>query len=318
MIDKSSENTTGQDRLSQLLMGMRLFGVCYRHVLADPPFGLSYAHQPGRSQLHFVTKGELVLRTDSGYQLLAAGDAVLLPRGPAHALLTANDLPCADILSLAADPVCDHFACLGNDANSQHQFFSACMDMDLGPMQPLVAQMPELIHVGTLLDRYPELGAILDAMRRESALQRAGAAGILSRLAEVLAATLIRGWVECQCTGGASWVQALKEPRLGALMAALHKDPGQQWTVASMAAQIGMSRSVFAERFKAMTGLAPLQYLTELRMQLARQWLEQDKMALAEVVYRLGYGSSAAFSRAFKKATGQTPGTLRSAQASRA
>lgn len=313
MIDISSEAPpSNQDRLSQLLMGMRLFGVCYRHVQAEVPFGLSYSHQPGRSQLHVVIEGELELRTASGYQRLVAGDALLLPRSQEHALLSERELACADILSLDAEPVCDHFGCLGDNPNSSHRFFSACMAMDLGPMQPLVVQMPEVIHVGTLLDRYPELGAILDAMRRESSLMRAGAAGILSRLAEVLAATLIRGWVECQCANSTGWIQAINDPRMGTLLSALHQDPGQSWTVASMASHIGMSRSVFAERFKAMTGLTPLTYVSELRMQLARQWLEQDKMALSEVVYRLGYGSSSAFSRAFKKATGQTPGALRS------
>lgn len=92
--------------------------------------------------------------------------------------------------------------------------FNACMKFDLGGMQPLVASMPEVMLVGTLLERYPEIEPMLDAMERESCGERAGFAGILSRLADVVATFIIRGWVECGCGDATGWVQALRDPRL--------------------------------------------------------------------------------------------------------
>jgi AraC-like DNA-binding protein len=81
--------------------------------------------------------------------------------------------------------------------------------------------------------------------------------------------------------------------------------------VAELAAEMGSSRSVFAERFLAITGLTPLRYVTELRMRLAAQWIGRDHMPIEAVAHRLGYGSQAAFSRAFKRVIGRPPGTAR-------
>jgi len=104
-------------------------------------------------------------------------------------------------------------------------------------MQPLVGTMPQFMHVGTLLARYPEIRPMLDAMERESCSERAGFAGILARLADVVAAFIVRGWVECGCGDATGWVQALREPKLGRAIVALHRDPGRNWSVAELAAQ---------------------------------------------------------------------------------
>ena len=78
-----------------------------------------------------------------------------------------------------------------------------------------------------------------------------------------------------------------------------------------MASEMGVSRSVFAERFVALTKATPQQYLTNLRMRLASQWISREKLPLDEVADRLGYASVAAFSRAFKRTTGKSPGAIR-------
>lgn len=178
-------------------------------------------------------------------------------------------------------------------------------------MQPLVGTMPEFMHVGTLLARYPEIRPMLDAMEREACSARAGFAGILARLADVVAAFIVRGWVECGCGDATGWVQALREPKLGRAIVALHRDPGRNWSVAELATEAGVSRSVFAERFLAATGMTPVRYLTELRMRLAAQWITRDHETIEAVAYRLGYGSLAAFSRAFKRVVGKPPGAVR-------
>jgi len=109
-------------------------------------------------------------------------------------------------------------------------------------------------------------------------------------------------------------VSALRDPRLGGVISAVHRDPGRDWTVADLAAEMGSSRSVFAGRFLAVTGLTPLRYLTELRMRLAAEWIGRDRMPIDVAAHRLGYGSQAAFSRAFKRVVGVPPGAVRDAR----
>ncbi|WP_349261762.1 AraC family transcriptional regulator [Geminicoccus sp.] len=324
MIDRSSETAAqphrpqlAPDLVSELLMGMRLQGVRYRRIEVTPPFGISFGREEGRAQFHFVVRGEPVLRSPGGgVHALAPGSAVLLPRGGAHDLLSAPDLPSRDIASFAQDCLCRTVStvqwCDSEACRSKNTvIFSGSMELDLGSMHPLVALMPEVMSVGTLLARYPEILPMLEAMEREAQGERAGFAGILARLADVVAAFIVRGWVECGCGDASGWVEALRDPRLGRVIAAVHRDPGRRWTVAELAAEMGSSRSVFAERFLAMTGMTPVRYLTELRMRLAAQWIGRDRVPIETAAYRLGYGSQAAFSRAFKRVVGQPPGMVR-------
>ncbi|ARP88408.1 AraC family transcriptional regulator [Bordetella genomosp. 9] len=305
------------DVVSELLLGMRLFGIQYRRIQMPRPFGVRFHAAPGRAQFHFVARGKICLRTEGGaLHTLEAGGAVLLPQGKTHSLLSDPGVQARDIATFDTLKLCETVCALVADADSCHGcddplVFSACMEFDLGGMHPLIALMPEVMRVDTLLDRYPEILPMLEAMARESREERAGYAAILARLADVVAAFIVRGWAECGCGDAAGWIQALKDPRLGRAIVAMHRDPGRDWTVAELAEQMGSSRSVFAERFLAVTGMTPLRYLTELRMRLAAQWLRDGKMSIEAAAYELGYGSQAAFSRAFKRVVGYPPGAAR-------
>lgn len=256
-------------------------------------------------------------RADGTMHEMATGDAVLLPRGGVHDLVSEPELPCRDVSAYAAAPLCPSVsaikACAGEICPTTRVLvFSGCMEFDLGGMNPLIALMPEQMFAGTLLGRYPEIMPMLEAMERETRGDRAGFAGVLARLADVVSAFIVRAWVECGCGDASGWISALRDPRLGRVIAAVHRDPGRDWTVAELAAEMGASRSVFAERFLEVTGMTPLRYLTELRMRLAAQWIGRDRMPIEVAAHRLGYGSQAAFSRAFKRVTGHPPGALRS------
>jgi AraC-like DNA-binding protein len=205
--------------------------------------------------------------------------------------------------------------CAGKpDCPANTIIFSSCMEFDLGGMQRLVHLMPEVMIAGTLSERHPEVLPILKAMESEVCGRRVGFAGILGRLADVLSAIIVRGWVECGCDGASGLVDALRDPRLAGAIGALHRDPGRNWTVADLAAETGSSRSVFAERFHGVTGVTPLRYAAELRMRLAMQWIGSEQVPIDAVAHRLGYASQAAFSRAFKRVTGRSPGLARLSQ----
>lgn len=324
MIDRASENQAKEqdrriaaDLVSELLMGMRLSGLDYRRIEIAPPFGLRFGTVSGRAQFHFVARGPVFLRIDGGtVHPMNTGDAVLLPRGGVHDVVSDPGQPGRDVTGLTANPICRSVSAIrscpdegGSTANAI--IFSGCMEFDLGTMHPLVGLMPEVMLVGTLLDRYPEILPMLAAMEREASGGRAGFAGVLARLADVVSALVVRAWVECGCGDANGWVAALRDPRLGRVIAALHRDPGKNWTVAELAAEMGSSRSVFAERFLSMTGMTPVHYLTELRMRLAAQWIARDRMPIEVTAHRLGYASQAAFSRAFKRVMGHAPGAAR-------
>ena len=303
--------------MSELLLDMRLRGVQYRRIEISPPFGLSFGTEPGRAHFHFSAASTVFLRDAAGdVHAVSPGTAVLLPHGGAHQLLSAEDLSARDIGSFPAVPVCDGVcdisACAGDPGCPANAvIFSSCMQFELGSMQSLIGLMPAVMLVGTLPDQHPEILPILKAMESEVSGRRVGFAGILARLADVVAAIIVRGWVECGCSGASGLVDALRDPRLARAIAALHRDPGRAWTVAALATEAGCSRSIFADRFQALTGMPPLRYVAELRMRLAARWIGEGGMPIDTVAGSLGYASQAAFSRAFKRVTGQPPGAAR-------
>ncbi len=302
--------------MSELLLGMRLNGIAYRRLRLAQPFGVGFGGVPGKAQLHFVAQGSAILRLGGAQRRIECGDAVFLPRGDAHALLSGDGADVQDLGHFPAAPICTTVEAVsscpdGTCRTADTIIFSGCMDFELGTMHPLVAMMPEVMQLSMLSERQPEILPILEAMEREARTERAGFAGILARLADVVAASIVRGWVESGCGSAAGWVEALRDPRLGRVLLAIHRDPGRAWTVAALAEEMGASRSVFAERFLAVTGTTPLGYVTDLRMRLAAQWIGREGVAIEAAAHRLGYGSQAAFSRAFKRVMGHPPGGAR-------
>ncbi len=304
------------DLISELLTGMRLRGVQYRRIQAGPDFGLAFKSRPGHAYFHYLAVGHAQLRTDDGaLHTLPARSAVFLPRGDAHQLLSRADLPVQDIDTFQAAPLGDAVSgvdtCPSTHPVPSAVLFYGCMTFDLGGMHALARLMPAIMVAETDARRYPALTPMLDALKSEICAGRIGFAGILARLAEVMAAMIVRGWVERGRDHATGLVAALRDPRLGRALLALHRRPGHDWTVEELAAQSHVSRSVFAQRFQAMLGTPPLRYAIQLRMRLASQWLSEDRLPIDTVAQRLGYTSQAAFSRAFKRVTGHSPGAAR-------
>ncbi|WP_459748935.1 AraC family transcriptional regulator [Pseudomonas sp. 3A(2025)] len=312
----SDSTDAASDLVTELLRGMRLHGVEYRRIQVGPAFGLGFAARPGHAWFHFIAAGGATLRLadDTRYEL-TAGNAVFIAHGGAHQLLSGVEKPAQDIDLFAATPLGDSVCAMDTrleaDSTQGALLFSGCMAFELGRLQGLGRLMPELLLIDAQGQRYPGLMPILAAMEREVSCARIGFAGILARLADVVAAMIVRGWVECACGNAGGLVAALRDPRLSSALLALHQQPGRDWTVAELAQLCNASRSVFAERFQATLGTPPLRYATELRMRLASQWLTLERLPIETVAQRLGYNSQAAFSRAFKRVTGYPPGASR-------
>ncbi|MEQ9889691.1 AraC family transcriptional regulator [Pectobacterium aroidearum] len=303
------------DLISELLRGMRLSGVTYRRIETHAPFGVAFHYVPGKAQFHFVSQGTALLRMESGTTFaLKSGDALFIPNGNSHALLSDEKADVTPVSAFPSEALCNSVCAIDCEPCPDTEntvIFSGCMDFELGGMQPLIKAMPEVMMVSRLMSTWPEIHPLLVAMERESMARQVGFAGILARLADVVAALIVRGWVEAGCGKATGWVQVLRDPRLSRAIYAMHQNPGVNWSVAELAKEAGTSRSVFAERFLSATGTTPVKYLSELRMRLAVQYIRHEHQPIETVALRLGYGSLAAFSRAFKRIVGHAPGTLR-------
>jgi AraC-like DNA-binding protein len=209
-------------------------------------------------------------------------------------------------------PVCGNIfdvSCHGGGAKAV--LFCGSMRFNLDSLHPLLALMPDVMRAHELAKNEPSVPHLLEAMMREVAMDRVGAGGVLARLADVLAATIVRAWVEHGCGDASGWVAAVRDPQLGRVIAAIHLDPSRDWTVTSLARLMGASRSGFAQRFAEVVGETPARYVARVRMHQARLWLSRDRAMVAMVARRLGYESEASFSRAFKRILGQAPSHYR-------
>lgn len=169
-------------------------------------------------------------------------------------------------------------------------------------MQPLL----DLVLRGAAM-KDPTLTMILDAMSAEIR----GHATVMARLADVLVTRVIRDWAESRRDDAEGWLAAVRDPRIGRAIAAVHQRPGDPWSLESLSRVAKVSRSVFAERFTSIVGVPPARYVAQWRMRLATEWLREGKTTVAEASTRLGYDSEAAFSRAFKRFVGRPPSAVR-------
>ena len=121
----------------------------------------------------------------------------------------------------------------------------------------------------------------------------------------------IRSWIAQDPAAQKGWLGALRDRQIGRAISLIHRSPDYPWTVASLASEVAMSRSAFAARFTELVGEPAIHYLASWRMNVALKWLKEDKVTLVELASRLGYQSEAAFSRAFKRFMGVSPGAIR-------
>ena len=140
---------------------------------------------------------------------------------------------------------------------------------------------------------------------------RAGSDAVVSRLCDILVIQALRAWIERDDAARQGWPGALRDDRIGAAIALIHRSPAEPWTVASLAARVSMSRSAFAARFAELVGEPAMSYVTRWRMHLALDLLESSDSTVSSVGRAVGYDSEAAFSRAFKRVIGTSPRATR-------
>ncbi|HLY14183.1 MAG TPA: AraC family transcriptional regulator [Candidatus Limnocylindrales bacterium] len=250
---------------------------------------------------------------------LERGDVVVYPRGDAYFLTqdlatppagTADAGAIRGLLAGVADGSIPASFSRGPADAERTTFVCGFLGTDAPPFNPLLEALPRMLVVRQATGR---LGRLVELALAE--VEGAGSASVRERLSESMFIETVRSHL---ALGAPGWIDGLGDPIVGRALSLIHSAPTEPWTTASLAREAGASRSTFAERFSRLVGQPPMRYLAGWRMRLAADRLSQAEATVAEAAHDAGYESEAAFSRAFKKATGVTPGAWRNSHRARA
>jgi AraC family transcriptional regulator, alkane utilization regulator len=177
---------------------------------------------------------------------------------------------------------------------------------------PLFGSLPEVIAVnGREHDNAKRLNRIFREIEDEARAVRPGSECLLTRLTELLFIEVLRTYMERTPRGRSGWLRGVQDPFVNRALQLLHEQPARSWSLAALSREVGRSRSALSERFSEIVGVPPMQYLARWRMQLAAQLLLDSEATVAGVGARVGYGSEAAFNRAFRRVVGRPPAAWR-------
>ncbi|MFT7521072.1 MAG: AraC-like DNA-binding protein [Kiritimatiellia bacterium] len=296
------------DTLSTLLKGTHLSARVTNTGTVHAPWGLVNGAS-GATIFHVVAHGVCWLLADGQTIQLRAGQAVLLPRGAAHALVDQPDTPPSPLRVCPAQderPVADVTVDGGGDAC---RLVCGLVTLD-GPFADAVKHaMPEVLIVRP--EAQEGLGFVLRQLAHEAFDTRPGSSAILDGLAQLLFLYVLRRAVD---HAGAGVLAGLGHEGLRRALRALHETPGRDWDLTAMARTAGMSRTAFAGRFATDVGQTPAAYLRSLRLDLAGQRVRTGLDGLDQIADDLGYNSAAALSRAFKVHHGVSPRAWRASK----
>lgn len=313
------------DPLAAVLHGLRMTGAFYCSSELTAPWGFELPPFPGCLAFHVVVEGECLLQVAGGASVvLGPGDFALLTRGQGHLGLSDSSVTHTPRADLAPqDYVGDHYSVLRFDGGGElTRLVCGVVSFEHPAAAEFLALLPPIIHLparggpGSHRARQ-SIDLTLELMKEEASASSAGGEAVLTRLADILVIQALRVWLESAEPNNSeqpSWLLALRDPQLGGAIAAVVRDPGHPWSVASLASEVAMSRSAFAARFTQLAGEPAMRYVTRWRMNLAAAWLREGRVqSVSELPELLGYSSEPAFNRAFKSILGVPPGSLRKA-----
>lgn len=319
------------DALSELLRTVRLTGAIFFDVAAAAPWAVEQPPPqvmlprilPGGERLisyHVVTEGRCYA-TLAGESPIAleAGDVIVITTGEPHVMssepgLRADPVTAETIAAISAAPL-PFFAKYGGDGVPAARLVCGFLACDAKPFNPLLDQLPKIMTARAApSDPQSRLAQFIRAAVAESAAGGSGSAGVLAGLSELMFIEVVRRYLQGMPPERAGWLAGLRDPFVGRALALMHGDPARGWTIEELGRKTGLSRSVLAARFTALVQLPPMQYLARWRMQAAARILRDTDASIAAAGEKVGYGSEAAFSRAFKKIVGVSPSRWRSGE----
>ncbi|MGH1348178.1 MAG: cupin domain-containing protein [Nannocystales bacterium] len=302
------------DPLGETLHQLRMTGTLYCRSELSAPWGIAIPAFPGMMTFVILTAGGCWLEM-AGVEPaeLGPGSLTLIPHGTPHRLRSDRRARTVELSELPVQAITDRYETLrwgGGGAVTEATY--GVVRFDHVAAHRLVDLLPPVLSVDGWDDESGAwLHSTLQLITREAKTMRPGGETVVTRLADVLVIQAIRRWLATSPDADRGWLAALRDPQIGRALAAIHRDPQEDWSVAGLAAQAGMSRSAFSARFTELLDESPMRYLTAWRLNLARTHLQTTTEPLACVATRFGYGSEAAFCRAFKRVFGLSPGAAR-------
>ena len=293
--------TTERDLLSDVLQALRLRARIIKQGSYCGEWAL-HAERPSGIIFHLIGRGQAWVHREGQREPVAVGggDLVMFPHAHTH------------WHQISGTPRRQRgLRDITTGAGPFTTVLCAQVDFDAGVANPIMQGLPPLIVVRSE-DRgsSAELHALARLMLVEYEASAAGRQGVLDRLAEAMFVMVLRHHMQ-QAPEVRGFLAALKDERIARALAALHRSPGAPWRVDTLAREAGMSRTIFAERFAALIGRTPMQYLAGWRMHLADEMLRQRRSSVAQIAERIGYQTESAFRRAFSRVRGAGPGEVR-------
>lgn len=312
------------DLLSQMLRAVRLTGSVFLNARFSTPFGVispkkydehtPMAHLRHVSIFHLIAAGTCTIEIATGERReISAGDVLLVPFADAHRFWDGTGAAMAfgpDLMR--PGPVKGLWRIDHGGGGPVTRMVCGFIESSEFLATPVFRTLPPLLVDRTGEDKVSalltstvrEILALADAAAPESEL-------MLGRLMELLFVEVLRRYTARLPASAKGWLAALNDPIVGRALQVVHGDPARRWTVDALARAAGSSRTVLAERFHAVMGQAPIEYVTGWRMQLAAERIRGSDDSLGAIAADIGYESEAAFNRAFKRVTGVTPGRWR-------
>ena len=318
------------DPITDLFQTLRVEGVVHARLEATAPWGLkreaNVAEGPAEGSAHsasspfhfahfgMISRGNCWLSVEGIPEALplVGGDCFLLAPGSSYTLRDNPRTRPRSFCEVAPRREASQVIQYGG-GGTPTTIVSGWFRFDPMSVKPLTRLLPSLILVRVDQAQSLALTATLSMLASEMAEPAPGSELVVNRLADVLFIQCLRAHIAshsepCKKNG---WLRAVFDPQVGVALKSMHDKVEEPWTVESLAAACGMSRSAFAVRFKGLVGETPLEYLTSWRMQKGAALLQKGDKKLFEVAKSVGYDSDAAFSKAFKRIFGVAPRAYR-------
>jgi AraC-like DNA-binding protein len=305
------------DAVGEALHFLRMNGAFYCRSELSAPWGLTMMPMPGYMWFHVVTSGEVRLEAgDTEPTLIRPGDLGLVPHGEGHVLRSAPGVEAPGVLELDREEISERYEILRHGGGgAPTTLICGAVRFDHPAARNLIEILPEILHIQASNPTQTDwMQSTLRLMAAEARELRPGGEAVITRLGDILVIQAIRSWIETDPAARTGWLGALQDPQIGRAISLIHREPARDWTVASLADELAMSRSAFAARFTELVGEPAMQYVTRWRMQVAVTSLREEGATVAQLASRLGYRSEAAFARAFKRVIGLPPGAMRREQ----
>ena len=303
------------DLLSEILQTVKLRGTVYFHARFQSPWGMEIP--AGQfANYHIVTAGECIIEAPGAAPkriLLQKGDMILFPRGDSHTLVDSlqSDIIAADELLSNARKTKSNEIVFGGEGSHSCSLICGHFEYDRECPHPLFETLPSLIHISAKNNLNVDWFATASELAAQiSTGNSMGKDAVINRLAESLFIQSLVEYIK-SIDDLSSFLAAIQDKNIGRALKSIHNKIAHDWSITELANIASMSKSVFSSRFHSMVGEPPIIYLARWRMLKAREMLTETTMPISQISEKVGYQSEFSFSKAFKKMTGLTPGTIR-------